>query len=119
MNCLLLSADLMITSQASGSARQAGASLASVANATAFLERAAAEQPRVAIVDLASPGLDIADVVSQLRAKATSPLTIVAFGQHVHEERLAAATAAGCDHVLSRGQFHSQAGRLLAAIAAS
>jgi CheY-like chemotaxis protein len=119
MNCLLLSADLMITSQASGAARQAGATLASLANSAALVERAAQDQPRVVLLDLTSPGLDIAGLVAQLRSAAQGPLTIVAFGQHVHEERLAAAEAAGCDHVISRGQFHAQAGRLLASIAAS
>jgi DNA-binding response OmpR family regulator len=119
MNCLLLSADLMISSQASGAARQAGVALSSVANPAAFLERAKAEQPRAVIIDLGLPGLDIADVVSQLRSGATSPLTIVSFGQHVYEAQLDAAKAAGCDMVLTRGQFHAQGGRLLASIAAS
>lgn len=119
MNCLLLSADLMITSQASGAARQAGAALSSLASVTALTERAEQEQPRVVILDLALGGLNVADVVAQLRSEARGPLAIVAFGQHVHEERLAAAKAAGCDYVLSRGQFHAQAGQLLASIAAS
>jgi len=119
MNCLLLSADLMIASQAAGPARQAGADLSIVSSVTALVERAAQVQPRVVIIDLALGGLDIAEVVSQLRCAVPTPLAIVAFGQHVHEERLAAAAAAGCDHVLSRGQFHAQAGRLLASLAAS
>jgi hypothetical protein len=33
---------------------------------------------------------------------------IVAFGSHVHEARLACAEQAGCDLVLSRGQFSSK-----------
>jgi len=33
---------------------------------------------------------------------------VVAFGPHVHEERLAAAREAGCDEVLSRGEFFAR-----------
>jgi hypothetical protein len=46
--------------------------------------------------------------------KAASAATrVIAFGPHVHEDRLAAARAAGCDSVLSRGQFFSQAENVL------
>jgi hypothetical protein len=35
-------------------------------------------------------------------------LRVVAFGPHVHEERLAAARNAGCDEVVSRGEFFAR-----------
>ncbi len=51
--------------------------------------------------------------VEQLREKL-STTRIVAFGPHVHESRLAAATQAGCSPVLSRGQLTARLSDYLA-----
>jgi CheY-like chemotaxis protein len=72
--------------------------------------------PIVALIDLNSPTIDPASVVSRLRSLPAPPRSIVAFGPHVHEAKLAAATAAGCDLVLTRGQFSSQAEQLIASL---
>jgi hypothetical protein len=60
------------------------------------------------------PSLDIAALVDQLKLKAASATRTIAFGPHVHEERLAAARHAGCDRVVSRRQFFSQLDTILA-----
>jgi hypothetical protein len=41
-------------------------------------------------------------------------MAIVAYAPHVHEDRLRAATEAGCNEVLSRGQFDRQMDDILA-----
>jgi hypothetical protein len=46
--------------------------------------------------------------VAQLKTTPGAPPTIIAFGPHVHEALLDAATQAGCDEVFSRGQFFAQ-----------
>ena len=46
--------------------------------------------------------------LNRLKASEGSGTRVVAFGPHVHEQRLAAARDAGCDLVVSRGQFFSQ-----------
>lgn len=65
------------------------------------------------VIDLAS--IDVSGLgaaVSQLRS--SYPATrVVAFGPHVQTERLAAATEAGCEQVLTRGQLNSQIDRLI------
>jgi CheY-like chemotaxis protein len=58
------------------------------------------------VIDLETPGVDIADLVVAIRPQGD--LRVVAFGPHVHAARLEAARAAGCDAVLSRGQVSSQ-----------
>jgi len=63
--------------------------------------------PSLVLVDLTAPALDIAALVVEMKALDPRP-TIVAFGPHVHEALLAAARAAGCDQVASRGQFFAQ-----------
>jgi hypothetical protein len=49
-------------------------------------------------------------------SEQNSPLAILAYGPHVHEDRLAAARAAGCDAVVSRGQLDREADSLLATL---
>jgi CheY-like chemotaxis protein len=108
MSALLLSTDLMITSQATGAAQRAGCPLAAVSNAAQLLERLSTEPAGLVIIDLASAKVDLPNLVEQLRAIPSAP-KIVAFGPHVHADKLKAAHDAGCDNVLSRGQFHAQA----------
>src|SRR5947209_13522729 len=64
---------------------------------------------RLVLVDLerVSP-----EQLRQLRARASA--TLIGFGSHVAEATLADARAAGCDEVLSRGQFTARLPALLA-----
>jgi CheY-like chemotaxis protein len=68
------------------------------------------------IIDLSTPGIDPADLVPRVRATVAGAVRIVAFGPHVHELKLAAARAAGCDDVVTRGQFHANLDRILASV---
>jgi CheY-like chemotaxis protein len=114
MTVILLSADLTVMSRVQGAAAQAGVSTRVVSSAAALNELASGEPATLLIIDLNSPQLDVRSVVERFRA--TSPEgRIVAFGPHVHEERLAAARAAGCDQVVSRGQFFAQADAIFGA----
>lgn len=109
MDVLLISSDLMLSSQVSGAANRAGCELKIVPSITSGLE-ALSEQPVVLVVlDLGTPGNEPAEVVPALRAATSNEMAIVSFGPHVHKQRLEAARQAGCDMVISRGQFHSQA----------
>ena len=85
------------------------------ADAEAAIDACAIAADLLVIVDLATPGFDVGvarraiEGVARIRVPA-----IVAFGPHVHEASLEAARAAGCDEVLSRGQFLSQADAIIA-----
>jgi CheY-like chemotaxis protein len=110
----LLSNDLMFPSAVAGVAAQFDAKLhvvGSVAELTALCEKVPLA---LAILDLAARGFDVADVVAQLRQSTASPTAIVAYGPHVHAEKLAAARAAGCDEVVTRGQFHGAMAEVIA-----
>lgn len=112
MGALFLSTDLMFGSKVSAAATRAGTALATAMSVPAMLEKAAQTAPRLAILDLTAAGLDLSAVVPQLRAAAPGA-TILAYGPHVQEALLAAAQAAGCDLVLTRGQWNAQMGDLL------
>jgi hypothetical protein len=72
------------------------------------LANVASEAVSTCVIDLAA--IEVAGLVSLmegLRAKF-AVARIIAFGSHVHEARLACAEQAGCDLVLSRGQFSAR-----------
>lgn len=114
MRVMLISGDLMVASMLEGAARGAGAELAVASVATAA-EQLAAEPCRLAIIDLAHAA-DVPGLIESLRAAAPE-VSLLAFGPHVHKEKLEQAQASGCDFVMTRGQFHNSAGAILAEIA--
>ncbi len=59
------------------------------------------------------PSLKVEAIVDCVRKGRETAPAIIAFGPHVHENLLAAARAAGCDDVLSRGQFFGQLDAIL------
>lgn len=113
MTVVLLTSDLTIVSRVQGAASRARAATGVVASESAAVERCVAEQAELLIVDLSAPSLDIKALIEQVKTATTTPPRIITFGPHVHEERLAAAREAGCDEVVSRGQFFSQLDKML------
>lgn len=108
MNLVLLSSDLMAASRIQGAVANFAARLRTVANAEQAISACGEELVSVVVVDLALPGLEIEPLVNSLKRASAAPPKVVAFGPHVHENRLAAARQAGCDEVVSRGQFFAQ-----------
>jgi CheY-like chemotaxis protein len=107
MDILLLTGDLATSSAVSGAAARCGAACATSWSLANIVEKAESGTPRLVILDLSTSGLDPTIVLPKLKELATPPERIVAFGPHVHEAKLAAARAAGCDEVVSRGRFHA------------
>ena len=116
MLVLLLSGDLATSSKVAAAAARQNVPLEVALSAAALVEKAAAAQADLVILDLSSAGLDARAVISQLRELTSAPRAIIAFGPHVHEALLAAAKDAGCDRVLSRGQFHARVDEILAEV---
>jgi DNA-binding NarL/FixJ family response regulator len=112
MPALALTADLVLVSQLSGAAARSGTSVETVMSGAQLLARAACMQPALVLLDLAHEDVDPAALVPQLKAIAPAA-RIVAFGPHVHRQRLAAAATAGCDAVLSRGGLHAEMDAIL------
>jgi DNA-binding response OmpR family regulator len=108
MDVVLLTGDLTVISRVEGAARLAGMKVRTAAGAGSAVECCAAEPVKFLIIDLSTRSLNVKALVDQLPTSATHRPHVIAFGPHVHEERLAAARDAGCDTVLSRGQFFAQ-----------
>jgi DNA-binding response OmpR family regulator len=105
MEIVLLANDLMVVSQLQNAAAKIGATVRLAATATDAARICGEAVAGVLVIDLAMPNVDL-EIVRTLKSAPNSP-RIIAFGPHVHKERLAAAREAGCDRVTSRGEFFS------------
>jgi CheY-like chemotaxis protein len=101
---LLLSDDLIFTSRITGTAADLGLAVKVAHTPAVLLELAARGGVKLVILDLANPGLVIADVMRQLKGSGAGPY-VVAYGSHVDTATLKAAREAGCDVVLPRSKF--------------
>ncbi|MCH7753246.1 MAG: response regulator [Planctomycetes bacterium] len=104
---LLVSGDLMLGARVEGAARQCGLTMVTAAGHAPAIA-ASADECRVVLIDLRTPGLDVAELVDALRQQ-TAHLSIIACAPHVHEQRLDEARRAGCDLVVTRGQLDREA----------
>jgi CheY-like chemotaxis protein len=114
---VLLSADLMIISAAQGAADRQGVNLAVAGGGEQAVELCSNDTALI-VIDLRLPGLAIADFMPRARAAAPK-VKVIAFGPHVHTQSLAAASEAGCDEVITRGEFERRIDGLMAALTAS
>jgi CheY-like chemotaxis protein len=117
MQVILVSVDIMLAATSGGIAGRHGLEATGTVSAEQAIQLAESPFPQLVAIDLRLPGLDIESLVARLRR--TNPrLKIVAFAPHVHEQSLAAAKAAGCDEVFTRGQFERRLEALLSELKA-
>ena len=77
----------------------------SVASAEKLIQEA---QPRLLLVDLQTPTLQITEVASLLQSiDGPDAPRAVAYAQHVNKDLLDEARQAGFDQILTRGQMHN------------
>jgi CheY-like chemotaxis protein len=112
MSVLFLSSDLVFSSRLSGVAGRLGVSISSVSSIDAAIARVIGDSVDLVILDLSANHLDPQSAVARLR-ESSPELAVIAYAPHVHEDRLQAADDAGCNEVLTRGQFDRQMEELL------
>jgi DNA-binding NarL/FixJ family response regulator len=114
MKAILFSQDLMFSGRVSSAAAAVGAEFSDVMSTEHLLELAS-DGCDLVILDLATSkvAIGIEDIVAKLKAIPEAP-RVLAYGPHVQEANLAAATAAGCDQVMTRGQFSQNLSQLFA-----
>lgn len=101
---LAVTNDLMAAAPIEHAARQLG-QLCRVVTAAQLSGLALDESVEAVVLDLTAAA-NVADIVAAIHSAAGPSTAIIAFGPHVHEQKLAAARTAGCTAVLTRGQFH-------------
>ena len=112
MSIIYLTNDLMFSSRVTGAAQAAGVEVRVVGSIAGLLESLSNEDLRLVLMDLTLSGLDPTTALPEIRGASTN-VTVIAYGPHVHEQKLAAANDAGCDFVLSKGQFSSSIANLI------
>jgi AmiR/NasT family two-component response regulator len=115
MAVLVLTRDLNVISRVDGAAARLGAVASSVAQSCDVAARCRDESAELLVIDLDSSQVDVKALIDEIALASSSLPRIVAFGSHVHVEKLNAAREAGCHEVVSRGQFFSQTDALLRA----
>jgi DNA-binding NarL/FixJ family response regulator len=118
-NVLFLGNDLMFQSKISSACRAAGLNLKVVRKpnelSADWLEE---PQPKLVIVDLGLPGLELAQVYGSLHAQIPDAKWL-GYAAHVLEDRLQEAKALGLDAVITRGQFERDIVGIVQSIAPS
>lgn len=104
MSTILLTNDLFFGARVGEAARRSNQPLRMLSSQEALLEQVAQPDVSLVILDLTFPGCQPEPLVLQLRER-NAAARIWAFGPHVQGGKLQAARTAGCDEVLTRGNF--------------
>ena len=96
--------DLMFSSKVNAAAK--GKALAWLPRGTRVVDQVAKDKPDVLLIDLAAPALDSVNAVAALKGDpATKDVTVIGYADHTREDLIDAARKAGCDRVMSKGEF--------------
>ena len=107
---VMLSGDLMFASRVRAAAQSAGLTF----HFGGSLPDADLEDVRFVVLDLSTRSGLISSIAG-LCAERCPQATLIAYGPHVHVDRLSAAKEAGIPHVMTNGQFNAQLSQLFVA----
>ena len=106
--------DMMFSSKVTASAR--GKPIEWLKRGTKVADAVAASSPDVVLIDLAAPQLDAINAIREIKAGPCKGCTVVGYIDHTREDVIAAARAAGCDQVMTKGEFARRLPELLEGI---
>ena len=104
--------DLMFSSKVIAAA--GGRPIAWLKRGTRVADEVAREKPDVLLIVLAAPQLDAINAIREI--KQSGSVTVIGYVDHTREDVMQAARAAGCDQVLSKGEFARRLPELLEGI---
>jgi DNA-binding response OmpR family regulator len=113
MQALLVTADLVFASKFAAAVQRASVTGDTALDREALESKLSAGSPKLVVLDLSTPWLEVPAVMERLNSLGESKPTVLAFGAHVKIDALDAARIAGCDVVIPRGQFNAQMDELL------
>jgi DNA-binding NarL/FixJ family response regulator len=114
MNVLVAIHDLMFSSKVT--AALGGRKVSWLPRGAKVAEQVAATKPDVLLVDLASPQLDAVNAIRAIKAGDQRGTVVIGYVDHTRADVMEAARAAGCDQVLSKGEFARRLPELLQGI---
>lgn len=104
--------DLMFSSKVNAAAQ--GRPITWLKRGTKVVDEVAREKPDVLLIDLAAPQLDSINAIREI--KRAGSITVIGYVDHTREDVIVAAQAAGCDQVMSKGEFARRLPELLGGI---
>ena len=106
MQAIVICGNLFDLPTLTGPLKDAGFTVTSAPTGKQAIKKLAAVDgsPKLILMDLETPGLDVAEVAATIQDPASCQL--IAYGPHVHREALESAATLGCQ-VLTRGQLFS------------
>lgn len=113
MRILVAVHDLMFTSKINSVAK--GHEVAWLPRGTSVQAKAKEWKPEVLLIDLGNAALKAAESIAALKADPeTKGIQVLGYVGHTEESIIAAAQAAGCDQIFSKGEFSRRLPELLA-----
>jgi len=109
MKILAAIQDLMFSSKVNAVAQ--GRAISWLKRGTKVVDEVLREKPDVLLIDLAAPQLDAINAIREI--KQSGSVTVIGYVDHTREDVMQAARAAGCDQVLSKGEFARRLPELL------
>ena len=106
---------LMATSALSATARQSGVEVKLAMNDRKLMKLLDEGPVKLIVVDLQTRGLNIRELVSQVREKIAD-VQMIAYAQHVHEDLLDEAQQLDFNAVITRGQFTRELPAIVASV---
>ena len=114
MKILAAIQDLMFSSKVTACAR--GKPVEWVKRGAKVAEQVAASKPDVLLIDLAAPQLDALNAIREIKSGDCRHTTVIGYVDHTRGDVIEAARAAGCDQVMSKGEFARRLPELLEGI---
>ena len=113
MRVLVAVHDLMFTSKIHSVAK--GHELIWLPRGSSVAEKVKEHKPEVLVIDLGNAALKPAEAIAAIKADAeTKGVHVLGYVGHTEESVIAAAKAAGCDEIFSKGEFSRRLPELLA-----
>ena len=104
--------DLMFSSKVNAAAQ--GRPITWLKRGTRVVDEVSREKPDVLLIDLAAPQLDAINAIREI--KGSGSVVVIGYVDHTRTDVIDAARAAGCDHVMSKGEFARRLPELLEGI---
>ena len=103
--------DLMFSSKVNAAAR--GKPIEWLPRGASVADEVKARKPDVLLIDLASPKLDAINAVKAIKSGDARETVVIGYADHTREDLIEEARAAGCDQVMSKGEFARRLPELL------
>lgn len=115
-----IASNLLFTSRIQEATNRAGLDLHVLRKAKNIVSECLSINPRLVLIDLEMDGLDVQQVLWNLKkASTTRGITVIGYLSHTDDEKRQQALLSGCDEALARSVFFSRLPKILSELASA